>query len=193
MSMPAPTQRWTAEQVRALQDEERHGPRDELIDGELPVTPAPQVDHQRAVRELLLIRAGYVHPRRLGEVLTSPADIELEPDTVVQPDVVVVPAGAEPPRSWKDIRGLLLAVEVVSPSSARSDRVTKRRFFQRNRVPEYWVVNLDARTIERWRRDDERAELLDERLEWRSAGAAEPFALDLTPFFARVHADPDVR
>ena len=40
-SMPAPVRRWTADEVRAMQDEERAWPRYELIDGELLVTPSP--------------------------------------------------------------------------------------------------------------------------------------------------------
>ena len=40
MGMPA-TKRWTAEEVRAMQEEERAWPRYELIDGELLVTLAP--------------------------------------------------------------------------------------------------------------------------------------------------------
>jgi Uma2 family endonuclease len=49
------------------------------------------------------------------------------------------------------VKALLLAVEVLSPSSAHFDRVRKRRFFQRVGVPEYWIVDVDARLIERWR------------------------------------------
>jgi Uma2 family endonuclease len=82
-------------------------------------------------------------------------------------------------------RELLLAVEVLSPSSGRYDRVTKRPHYQRH-VPEYWIVDLDARLFERWRAGDERPEILTETLEWTPAGASEPFTLDLIRFFALV-------
>ncbi len=49
---------------------------------------------------------------------------------------------------------ILLAVEALSPSTARHDRVTKRQFFQRHDVQEYWIADLDAAVIERWRRHD---------------------------------------
>ena len=81
---------------------------------------------------------------------------------------------------------LLLAVETLSPSSARHDRVTKRPAYQRNRVPEYWIVDEMSRTIERWTPDDERPDVLAERLVWHPAGATEPFVLDLVAFFEAV-------
>src|SRR5690606_7670743 len=148
---------WTAEMVRALQDESHPAPRYELVDGELLVTPSPQPLHQFAVFALARALHDHVRVHRLGIVFMSPADLELEPETVVQPDLFVVPAGGErPTTSWRAVRSLLLAVEVVSPSSGRADRLTKRRLYQRAGVPEYWVVDVDARLIERWRPDDDR-------------------------------------
>lgn len=191
--MPAPQpsaapRRWTAAEVRALQDESHAAPRYELVDGELLVTPAPQPPHQRAVMELWAALKVYVDAERLGEVYVSPSDIELEAGKIVQPDVFVVPAtGGALPQHWSEVSALLLAVEVLSPSTARQDRMRKRRFYQRTDVPEYWVVDLDARLFERWRPNDERAELFDASLAWHPADAVSAFTLDLAAFFARVH------
>ncbi|HJR35411.1 MAG TPA: Uma2 family endonuclease [Gemmatimonadales bacterium] len=44
-----------------------------------------------------------------------------------------------------------LVIEVLSPSTAHFDRFTKRRRFQRAGIPEYWIVDLDARAVDRWR------------------------------------------
>ena len=190
MAMPAIAHRWTAAEVRALIDESRPSPRYELIDGELLVTPSPHVPHQDAVAILLQIFAGYLRDHPFGRVFVSPADIELEPETVLQPDVFVVPLVlGRRPRKWPDVRALMLAIEIVSPGSARHDRVTKRRFFQRMGVPEYWVVDLEARMVERWRPGDERAEVADERIAWHPTGAAIPCAVDLVAFFAEVLDD----
>ena len=189
MGMPA-TKRWSVEEVRAMQDADRAWPRYELVDGELLVTPAPTWTHQKAVVQLLLALADYLQRQPVGEVVASPADIELELGTVLQPDVFVVPVrDVRPGGTWRDVRGLLLAVEVLSPSSGRHDRVTKRRFFQRVGVPESWIVDTDSRVIERWRAGDERPELLDATLVWHPTGADEPLTLDLAGFFARVHRD----
>jgi Uma2 family endonuclease len=117
-------------------------------------------------------------------VFSSPADIEFDPHTLVQPDVFVAPSVAgRRPRNWAEITGLLLAVEVLSPSSARADRMTKRRRYQRAGVPEYWVVDLDARLIERWRPRDERPELVTEVLRWELRAGVEPLAIDLPAYF----------
>jgi Uma2 family endonuclease len=84
-----------------------------------------------------------------------------------------------------------VAAEVVSPSSARHDRVRKRPHYQRHRVSEYWIVDDMSRTFERWTPDDERPELLAEKLVWHPAGATDPFVLDLVEFFKDVAAEDD--
>ena len=187
MAMPVPHRRWTRSEVKALIDvNPGPTPRYELVDGELLVTPSPIGPHQRAVRGLILALDPYLVSTGVGEVLTSPFDVELEPETIVQPDVFVVP-----PDEAKRLdvampgRSLLLAIEVISPSSARGDRGPKRALFQRH-VPEYWIIDLDAALFERWRSRDERPEILRERIEWQPAGAFTPFELDLASFFARV-------
>jgi Uma2 family endonuclease len=63
--------------------------------------------------------------------------------------------------------------------------VIKRPAYQRH-VPEYWVVDLDARLVERWAPNDERPQLITETLDWRPAGASTSFALDLPSYFAEI-------
>jgi Uma2 family endonuclease len=125
MGMSAVSRRWTAAQVRALMDEDRPSPRYELIDGELLVTPSPRPLHQWLVWRLGRLLDEYVERHRAGHVLASPADLELEANSIVQPDLFVLPAGCERPvESWDVVKRLILAVEVLSPSSLRHDRVT---------------------------------------------------------------------
>ena len=83
----------------------------------------------------------YMQGKTWGEVLTSPADISFHEDMLVQPDVFVAPpgTGGRRVRAWSEIHGLLLAVEVLSPSTARADRQAKRRLYQEAGVPEYWI------------------------------------------------------
>ncbi len=137
MGMPATTKRWTAQEVRDLTSESRPWPRYEVIDGKLLVTPAPRRAHQRAVTLLWRLLEDHARAQRIGRAEISPADIELEPDSIVQPDIFVVPAEQSGPAcEWKDVTRLILAVEILSPSSARFDRVTKRAFYARTGVPE---------------------------------------------------------
>jgi len=108
MGMPETLERWTAARVRDLPDD---GKRYEVVDGELFVTPAPTFDHQRAVGELYVLLRAHCQSTGCGEAVTSPADVEFDPRTLVQPDVFVVPIGAGRPKRWSDIRSLLLAAE----------------------------------------------------------------------------------
>lgn len=188
MAMPAVKRRWTAREVRQLIAESPLAtPRYELVDGELLVTPSPNWPHQRAVRLILLALEEYLRRHPVGEVATSPFDVELAPESLVQPDVFVVPLH-EARRLLTEMpaRELLLAVEVLSPSSSRHDRVKKRPHYQRH-VPEYWIVDLDARLVERWRPEDDRPEIVAETLEWAPAGSTEPLRLDLARYFAEVY------
>ena len=62
---------------------------------------------------------------------------------------------------------------------------------QRNRVPEYWLIDDRAQLVERWRPEDDRPEIVSEQLEWRPEGAREPFVLDLPKFFAEFLPEDD--
>jgi len=176
---------WTADDVRALPED---GNRYECIDGTLLVTPSPRWVHQRAVWELMLRLNTYVREYTLRDLLFSPADLQLEVGTLVQPDAFVAQMHkhARPPYDWPDVASLLLAVEVLSPSTARRDRTVKREFYQRVGVGEYWVVDVDAQRVERWRAADSEPELLTTSLTWAPAGASAPLVLDLAEYFAEV-------
>ena len=183
MAMPQtspPAERWTVEQVLGLPDD---GQRHEVIDGELFMTPAPRLVHQEALRALYDELAEYVRAQRQGVLFWSPADIVFGPRTLVQPDLFVAPLiEGRRPREWSEITTLLLAVEVLSPGTASRDRGVKRRLYQRVGVSEYWIVDLDARIIERWRPGEERPEVLDAALRWQPPGAAAPLTIDLAAF-----------
>ena len=193
MSMPAlRNRRWTMEELEELiEQREGYTPRYELVDGELLVTPSPSNRHQRIAFELAILLRAYVLEHRLGEVRLGPGAVTLDPDTYFEPDVCVVPGvdGCRPHTSLPVTR-LLLAVEVLSPSSARHDRITKRRYYQKHGVPDYWVIDCEACGIEIWHPQDERAMLTDDRLTWRPQGAEAPFQLDVASFFSAV-ADED--
>ena len=66
------------------------------------------------------------------------------------------------------------------------DRVRKRELYQRQGVPEYWIVDLDARLVERWRPGDTRPEILGDRIVWQADGAGEPMTIELAEYWHEV-------
>jgi len=187
MGMPLPRQ-WTTADVRALTQEDRPWPRYELIDGELLATPAPRGPHQCAAMEISMVLYAYLERVGVGFPLQSPADLELRPGTITQPDVFVVHGAAErseAPMAWSDIRSLLLAVEILSPSSSRTDRVIKRDFYLANGVAAYWIIDCDGQTIERWQSLQNPPDLCRGRIAWAPLDC-EPLVIDLDAMFARM-------
>jgi Uma2 family endonuclease len=188
--MPAIRRHWTTAEVRALMDESRAWPRYELIGGELLVTPAPRGAHQLVVLELAVVLHEYLGRELVGIVVASPADLELRPGTITQPDLFVIPAEtriAGDVLQWDDVKELLLAVEVLSPGSVRTDRSVKRDFYMDVGVAEYWVVDMDARIVERWTPTQETPVIVRDRLTWAPSSAA-PLIIDLPALFDRVTA-----
>ncbi len=125
-------------------DNERY----ELLDGELIVAPAPNSAHQRVDAKLGWRLAQFVEQWGLGQVFFAPYDVVLSETDVVQPDLlfisnerayIITPANA---RGAPD-----LVVEILSPSTAERDRTFKRALYARYGVREYWLVDLDARTV----------------------------------------------
>ncbi len=181
MGMPDTARRYTVDEVLAFP---RDGNRYELVHGELLVTPAPSQPHQIVLGELFYRLRTYLEDSRdIARLFISPADIIWDPQEYVQPDLFVVPA-REVTGNWRDCQTLLLAVEIVSPSSARYDRIVKRQLYQEHGVSTYWIVDPDAQVVEVWRPEDERPEIVTDVLRWRVGAEAEELEIDLGEFFA---------
>lgn len=193
MGMPATGERvWTVEDVRRLRDERDARPsgrrvRYEVVDGELLVSPGPTLRHQYASLALVRHLDAFVRTHRIGTVYFAEADVDLDDRTGVQPDLLVAPlVGGRRPESIDDAVRLLLVVEILSPGTARYDRLKKRARYQRAGIHEYWIIDMDARVAERWRPEDERPEILGETIAWQPDGAPEPLTIDLQAYFADV-------
>jgi Uma2 family endonuclease len=187
MGMPHAAERWTADMVRALPDD---GNRYELVSGQLLVTPAPAPRHQAAAAAFYELLAPFLRDHQLGTIYWSPADLSLGEDEVLQPDLFVFRTpGGKPPRRWDEITSLLLVIEILSPGTERHDRTVKRRRYQSAGVPEYWIVDLDARLVERWRPGDERPEVLADRLDWRPDAEGDTLELELPALYRKILGD----
>lgn len=175
---------YTAEMVRALPDD---GQRYETVYGELLVTPSPRDLHQLVHQRLALELGMYLLRHPVAQLLYSPSDISWGPDILVQPDIFV--ADLKELRQgggWERLQTLHLVIEVLSPSTSRYDRFTKRRLYQNVGVPVYWIVDCDVQQVEIWTPADKLPALERQRLEWTAPGAAEPCVIDLPHLFRPV-------
>jgi Uma2 family endonuclease len=183
MAMPQVQRRYTVAEVVQFPDD---GNRYELIRGELHVSPAPMPRHQAVVGQLHGLLWEYLRGmNRENTLFSAPADISWDDETLVQPDLLIVPP-EEVTNSWTTYRTLLLAVEVISPSSRRRDQVDKRRLYQEHRVATYWIVDPDAELVEVWQPGDDRPLVATEQLTWRLVPDSDPITIDLVALFAKL-------
>ena len=185
MAMPVALPRDTALEIRDFPD---HRVRYEVIRGELFVSPAPGLAHQRTVVALARMLAEYIEREGMGEVLVGPFEVELTEDSAVQPDVLAILRDRAHLLTTKRLNGPpSLAVEVISYTSKRTDRLQKLALYLEEGVPEYWIVDPELRRVERWRPGDAQAEVVTERLDWRPDPDRPALEIDLMELFERVN------
>src|SRR5215470_5149469 len=125
------------------------GRRYELHDGELLVTAAPGLPHQRLVGDFFVLLRQHVQTHDLGEIFVSPVDCILSDTTIVQPDLIYLDSAWSSRAAVRGSEGApTLAVEIVSPSTARVDRGAKLQLYARHGMPNYWIIDPAARSIE---------------------------------------------
>ena len=139
----AATKPWTLEELDRLPED---GNKYELVHGDLLVTPPPSYDHETIASRLSGVIDPYARANGLGMVYRPRAIVRLG-GSEVEPDLVVrepAPMGT----AWEAAPLPLLVVEVVSPSSRRHDYEVKRTFYADDaRIPDYWIVDPEARRI----------------------------------------------
>lgn len=134
---------WTVDDLRDTPDD---GFRYELADGVLLVSPAPSNRHQIALGELhLLLRAACPEDHR---VMLAPTDYQPTSRRSFQPDLLVVARDAVGEAAISE--PLLLAVEVLSPSTRSVDLLLKRGMYEESGVAAYWVVDPLVPSVRAW-------------------------------------------
>jgi Uma2 family endonuclease len=114
----------------------------ELIEGELFVAAAPNVEHQRKAFRLSRILAEHTELHDLGEIFIAPCDVVLDDSTVLEPDIVFVSKARQSIVTPACIMGAPdLVVEVLSDSSRTIDRFVKRDRYAEFGVSEYWLFD----------------------------------------------------
>ena len=176
--------RWTYEEFARLP--EGDGNRYEVIAGELYVSPAPGLRHQRIVTKLTVALETHSTRFDLGDVLVGPIDVLFAEGDYLEPDIIFV--GRER-RSIESERGIEaapdLVVEVLSPSTARRDRTLKRDRYALYGVREYWIVDHEDGEVLVYRSPSASAEpeIFRDRLVWQPYEDAPPLELDLIALF----------
>jgi Uma2 family endonuclease len=145
--VPGPRQgEWTYSHYAALPND---GHRYEILDGVLYMAPAPISWHQLIAMSISFQLYTYITMKDLGNVMAAPLDVELSPQSVVQPDLAVLLHGNPAELIATRIKGTPdLVVEILSPSTVEVDRQLKYQKYARAGVKEYWIVDPNARTIE---------------------------------------------
>lgn len=137
------------------------GNRYELIEGELLVSRAPSIPHQRIVQNLQLGIVQYLTHNPLGILVPGPGVIFSDLNAVI-PDLVFVrkERWAEIAPGDKFTGAPDLVIEVISPGTENRQRdlVLKRQLYGRYGVREYWVVDPENRAVEVYRLQDQSLE-----------------------------------
>jgi Uma2 family endonuclease len=145
--VPGPNQGdWTYNQYIALPDD---GKRYEIANGILLLVPSSTGSHQDTVGEVFFHLRSHVKLPGLGLVSQAPSVVELSSKDVFQPDIfVVMNDHLDRVQEKKFVGAPDLVVEIASPGTVAFDRLTKYDAYERTGVPEYWIVNLERRTVE---------------------------------------------
>jgi Uma2 family endonuclease len=168
--MPAATKVWTLEELHSLPDD---GNKYELIHGVLYVTPSPTDQHETIASRLTRLLDPYVAQQGLGFVYHPRAVLNVD-GCEVEPDLMVRQPNTTAGAKWANAPRPSLIIEIASPSTRRRDRTDKRDFYLECDIPDYWIVDGEARTVAVVRPD--RPDLVEhEAVRWEPSGSSEPF------------------
>ena len=125
------------------------GRRYEIIEGELLMSPAPVTKHQFVKQTLQFHLLKFANKRKSGVILDAPTDVVFSDTDIVQPDILFIAKANLHKITDANIQGAPdLIVEILSPTTAATDRGAKKLLYERYGVKEYWLVDPDSETVE---------------------------------------------
>jgi Uma2 family endonuclease len=128
------------------------GKRYELLDGGLNVIATPNRRHQRVSHLLEGYLTSGLEKRGLGEVYSAPLAVILDDHSVVEPDLLYVSKERSHILADRGIEGAPdLVIEILSPSSRRTDAHTKSKLYARTGVRHYWIADPELDRLELYR------------------------------------------
>lgn len=126
----------------------------EIIDGDHYMSPAPGTYHQTVSRRIQFQLYEQIELQDLGVVFDAPTDVQLSEFDIVQPDLLVILREAQQRVSPSRILGAPdLVIEILSEHSAGRDRKLKLAAYERTGVREYWIVDTQSQSVERYVRE----------------------------------------
>jgi Uma2 family endonuclease len=126
----------------------------ELSEGEISIMPPPSFTHQRIVDALHSALKAFVQQHDLGVTAFAPLAVRLWPGKIREPDILFY-AHASRSRIGELVSGPPdLAVEVISPGTRRQDRHDKFYEYAQAGIAEYWLVDLEAQSVEVYTLDE---------------------------------------
>ena len=121
----------------------------QLIGGELVMSPAPSLQHQRIIGKIFTLLSDYVNKKQLGEIFVSPVDVFLDDENTFQPDITFISKERASIMDEQKINGAPdFVVEILSPSTAYYDLKKKKVMYEKYGVKEYWIVDPMEKTID---------------------------------------------
>jgi Uma2 family endonuclease len=129
-----------------LQLEETNTPC-ELINGELIMSPSPTFEHQTILGRLYVL---FFHAAEAtgGTACLSPFDLHIDEHNVFQPDLMYLSPEKKSFIKARSVKGPPdIALEILSPSNSRTDKVTKKNTYLEFGVNEYWIVDPFQKNI----------------------------------------------
>ncbi len=119
------------------------------------MSPAPTSHHQRVSRRLANLLESAAEAAGADVEVFETVNVEMS-ESLLIPDVIVTPLefSAEGNHRTFPPEFVILAVEIVSPSSRRMDRMLKPGVYFDAGVPHFWRVELDPRLLVAYARAD---------------------------------------
>jgi Uma2 family endonuclease len=124
----------------------------ELASGKIVMTPPAAWEYAEVEARVIRILGDFVTKQNLGKMFGSSAGYELPSGDTVEPDASFISRerwskGPQPRRGQFLKIVPTLTVEILSPATARRDRIEKKRIYEANGVDEYWLVDPPRREI----------------------------------------------
>ncbi|CAN5532808.1 Uma2 family endonuclease [soil metagenome] len=186
-AMSIATQTVSADELDQFPDD---GKRREVIGGELHVSPAPSRTHQELSAHLLFLLYGAIVQPCAGMVYAAPVDVRFSGVDQVRPDLLAIRRERLGIYRGHTVHGAPdIVVEILSPSNPAYDEVEKRRLYAAGGVPEYWIVDPEARRMTILRLTGEEYHVVEPVDGNVRSESIVDFAIDPSELFARLTAE----